>query len=128
MKVINEWILEQFGSQLFLAFHCEPLSVDTLENGVFRDTWESMGDALGKQKQRKFWQDNNFKSLFSSKMPEQLANQDACQITHRDDLPEHEMVYLDGIERVTKLSGSFVEVRQSTHKVRLHRQTSFAGG
>lgn len=104
MKVINEWIFEQFGFQLFLAFHCKPLSVDTLENGLFRDTWELMADALGKQKQRKFWQNNNFKSLFCPKMPEQLANQDACQITHRDDLPNSEMRDLDGIGRVSKLA------------------------
>ena len=109
VKVINEWIFEQFGSQLFLAFHCKPLSVDSLENGMFRDTWESMGDALGKQKQRKFWQNNNFKRLFSPKMPEQLTNRNACQITHRDDLPDSEMTELQlsqeiESERVTKLS------------------------
>lgn len=104
VKVINEWIFEQFGSQLFLAFHCKPFGVDALEKSAFRDTWESMGDALGKQKQRKFWQNNNFKSLFSPKMPEQLANQDACQITHRDDLPNSEMTDLDGIGRVSKLA------------------------
>ena len=104
MQVINEWIFEQFGFQLFLAFHCKPLSVDALENGLFRDTWELMADALGKQKQRKFWQNNNFKSVFCPKMPEQLANQDACQITHRDDLPNSEMTELGGIGQVTKLA------------------------
>ena len=104
VKVINEWIFEQFGSQLFLAFHCKPLSVNALENEVFRDTWESMGDALGKQKQRKFWQNNNFKNLFSPKMPEQLTNQNTCQITGRDDLPSSEMKDLDGIGRVSRLA------------------------
>ena len=104
VKVINEWIFEQFGSQLFLAFHSKPLSVDALKNGTFRDAWESMGGALGKQKQRKFWQNNNFKNLFSPKMPEQLTNQNTCQITGRDDLPNSEMKDLDGIGRVSKLA------------------------
>ena len=105
MKVINAWMLEQFGFQLFLALDCAPLSVDNLKNAQFKDTWELMTDKLSKQKQRKFWDAPNFKGLFSPKMPEQLANQDTCQITHRDDLLEEEMEYLQGVGRVTKLAG-----------------------
>ena len=104
IRVINEWILEQFGFQLFLALHCEPLSAANLEDNQFRTTWELVADKMGKQKQRKFWATSNFKNLFCPKMPEQLANQDACQITHRDDLPKSEMTDLDGVGRVSKLA------------------------
>ena len=37
-------------------------------------------------------------------MPEQLTNQNTCQITGRDDLPNSEMKDLDGIGRVSKLA------------------------
>ena len=103
-KVINEWIFEQFGFQLFLALHCEPLSADALEDSQFKDTWELMADELGKQKQRKFWKSNNFENLFRPEIPKQLANQDACQITHRDDLPNSEMTDWEGGGRVSKLA------------------------
>ena len=104
-KVINAWILEQFGLQLFLALHCEPVNADAIEGSQFKGTWQLMADKLGKQKQRKFWDNSNFESLFLPKMPEQLTNEAACQITHRDDLPKHEMAYLSEIEgRVSKLA------------------------
>ena len=103
-EVINEWILEQFGFQLFLALHCEPLSIDALESSQFRDTWELIADALGKQKQRKFWKNNNLENLFCPTIPKQLSNQAACQITHRDDLPNSEMTDLEGVGRVSKLA------------------------
>ena len=109
-KVINSWILEQFSLQLFLALHCEPVNADAIEGNQFKDTYELMADKLDKQKQRKFWDNSddnsNFKSLFSPKMPKQLANQDACQITHRDDFPDCEMAPEDlpGIGRVSKLA------------------------
>ena len=103
-QVINTWLLEQFGFELFLALHCEPLNEDAIKGDQFKDTWESIADKLGKQKQRKFWNTSNFKALFSPTMPVHVHNQDACQITHRDDLPEHEMVHLDGIGRVSKLA------------------------
>ena len=107
-KVINSWILEQFGLQLFLALHSEPVSTDAIKGSQFKDTWELMADKLGKQKQRKFWKfrnSNSFEELFSPKMPSQATNHDACQITHRDDLPEHEMAYLSEIGgRVSKLA------------------------
>ena len=105
VKVINAWILEQFGFQLFLALHSEPLSADALRDEKFNDTWELIGDKLGKQKQRKFSQSDKFEDLFCPKIPKHLTNQDACQITHRDDLPEEEMMYLQGVGRVTKLAG-----------------------
>ena len=66
--------------------------------------WNLIGDKLGKQKQRKFYQSDNFKDLFQPKMPVHVENQSACQITHRDDLPEHEMEDLDGVGRVSKLA------------------------
>ena len=103
-QVINAWMLEQFGFQLFLALHCKPLSADAIEGSQFKETWDSIADKLGKHKQRKFWNSSNFKGLFSPKMPMHLANQDACQITHRDDLPEHEMVHLSGVGRVSKFA------------------------
>lgn len=103
-KVINTWMLEQFGVQLFLALHCEPLSADDLKDKQFKDTWNLIGDKLGQQKQRKFYQSDNFEGLFQPKMPVHVENQRVCQITHRDDLPETEMVYLDGIGRVSKLA------------------------
>ena len=105
-RIINEWTLEQFGFQLFLALDCIPLSADDLEGSLFKDIWELMADKLGKQKQRKFWKSNNFGDLFRPEMPKQLANQDACQITHRDDLPEDEIADedLEGIGRVSKLA------------------------
>lgn len=102
--IINEWILEQFGFQLFLALDCLPFSVDDLECRKFKDVWELMADKLAKQKRRKFWNNSNFKDFFSPKMPEQLANQDACQITHRDDITETEFTYLEGVGRVSKLA------------------------
>ena len=102
-KVINTWMLEQFGIQLFLALHYEPFSPDDLKDRQFKDMWDLTGDKLGKQKQRKFWQSDNFKDMFKPKMPVHVENQLACQITHRDDLPETEMV-LDGNERVSKLA------------------------
>lgn len=104
-SVINEWMFDQFGFQLFLALDCVPLSIDNLKNVQFKETWELIADKLSKQKQRKFRQINNFEDLFRPKMPQHLANQDACQITHRDDLPEEEMDYLQGVGRVTKLAG-----------------------
>lgn len=104
--VINEWILEQFGFQLFLALHFESLSACALEGNQFRDTWEVMADEMAKQKRRKFWNSSDFKDLFCPEMPKQLANQDACQITHRDDIPNSEMAPtpLEGIGRVSKLA------------------------
>ncbi len=105
-KVINTWMLEQFGIQLFLALHYEPFSTDDLKERQFKDMWDLTGDKLGKQKQQKFWQSDNFKDLFQPKMPVQLQNQRACQITHRDDMPESEMHRndLDGVGRVSKLA------------------------
>ena len=103
-RVINGWILEQFGFRLFLALHCEPLNVSAVENNQFKDTWELMADKLSKQKQRKFWQHSDFEGLFHPKMPKQLANQAACQITHRDDLPAEEMKTLPEVGRVSKLA------------------------
>ena len=105
-KVINTWMLEQFGIQLFLALHGEPFSADALKKRQFKDMWSMTGDKLGKQKQQKFRQSDNFKDLFQPKMPRQLQNQGSCQITHRDDIPESEMHRneLDGIGRVSKLA------------------------
>ena len=103
-KVINAWMLEHLGVQLFLALHCEPLSADDLKDKQFKDTWDLIGDKLGKQKQRKFWQGDNFTGLFQPKMPVHVENQRACQITHRDDLPETEMTFLSGVGRVSKLA------------------------
>ena len=106
INIINEWMLEQFGLQLFLAAHCAPMGEADLKGEPFKKTWESMADEMGKQKQRKFWDTSNFKNLFRPEMPKQLANQDACQITHRDDLPDCEMAPKDlpGIGRVSKLA------------------------
>ena len=104
VDIINGWILQQFGFQLFLAFHCQPLSVDTLENSRFEDTWELLADELGKQKQRKFWNHSDFEGLFHPQMPKQLTNQDACQITHRDDLPDEEMKELPEVGKVSQLA------------------------
>ena len=103
---INEWAFEQFGFQLFLTLHCEPLKEDALQNSQFKAIWESVADQLAKQKRRKFWDSNHLKKLFCPEMPKQLANQDACQITHRDDLPDSEMVPtpLEGDGRVSKLA------------------------
>ena len=103
-KVINTWMLEQFGIQLFLALHCEPFTAKDLKERRFKDLWDLTGDKLGKQKQQKFLQSDNFKDLFKPKMPVQLENQRACQITHRDDIPVTEMDELDGIGRVSKLA------------------------
>jgi CRISPR-associated protein Csm1 len=91
INVINNWLLTQFGLQLFLAVHCEPVGKEDLRGDSFKDIWESMADKMAKQKQCKFWTAADFENLFSPKMPEQLTNQDACQITHRDDLPDSEM-------------------------------------
>ena len=104
INIINEWVLDQFGFQLFLAVHCEPVSREELTDESFKSIWESMADQMAKQKQRKFWNTSNFKNLFHPEMPKQLANQDACQITHRDDLPNSEMTNLDGVGRVSKLA------------------------
>ena len=104
IEIVNGWIQEQFGFQLFLAVHCEPMSEVDIKGDPFKNIWELMADEMGKQKQRKFWDTPNFKDLFCPKMPEQLANQDACQITHRDDLPSSEMTNLDGVGRVSKLA------------------------
>ena len=104
INIINNWMLTQFGMQLFLAVHCEPVSKEDLKGDSFKDIWEGMADKMAKQKQRKFWTTPDFGNLFSPKMPEQLANQDACQITHRDDLPDAEMRDMDGVGRVSKLA------------------------
>ena len=104
VQIVNGWILEQFGFQLFLALHCEPLNVSAVENNQFKDTWELMADKLGKQKQRKFWQHSDFEGLFHPKMPKQLSNQAACRITHRDDLPAEEMKNLPEVGKVSKLA------------------------
>ena len=103
VNLINEWSFEQFGFQLFLALHCEPLNAEALKNRKFKDIWESVADQLAKQKRRKFWDSNNFQKLFCPEMPKQLTNQDACQITHRDDLPETEFALLNN-ERVSKFA------------------------
>ena len=103
-QVINTWLLEQFGIQLFLALHCEPLSADNLKENEYKDTWDLIGNKLGKQKQRKFWQSDSFKVLFHPKMPVHVENWEACQITGRDDLPKAEMVNLPGVGRVSKLA------------------------
>ena len=104
IEIINEWLLEQFGIQLFLALYCEPFSADDLKDSQFKDMWDLAGDKLGKQKQRKFWQSDNYKDMFKPKMPVHVENQLACQITHRDDLPETEMTILEGVGRVSKLA------------------------
>lgn len=111
INIINNWMLTQFGSQLFLAVHCEPLSKENLIGDAFQNIWESMADKMAKQKQRKFWTTPDFENLFSPKMPEQLTNQTACWITHRDDLPDSEMTDWDdessgddGPRRVSKLA------------------------
>ena len=99
-------MLEQFGFQLFLAVHCEPVCEKDLTGDPFKKVWETMADEMGKQKQRKFWDTSNFENLFRPEMPKQLANQDVCQITHRDNLPDCEMAPEDlpGIGRVSKLA------------------------
>ena len=106
IKIVNEWMLKQFGFQLFLAVHCAPVGEADLKGEPFKKAWESMADEMGKQKQRKFWDTPNFKNLFRPEMPKQLANQAACQITHRDDLPDCEMApeELPGVGRVSKLA------------------------
>lgn len=91
IKIINEWMVEQFGLQLFLAVHCEPVSEKHLKGAPFKNIWESAADKMAKQKQHKFWDTSILENLFHPKMPEQLTNQDACWITHRDDLPDSEM-------------------------------------
>ena len=106
IKIINNWMLEQFGLQLFLAVHCEPVGEADLIGDPFKSIWESMADKMAKQKQRKFSDTANFKGLFSPETPKQLTNQSACQITHQDDLPNSEMApeNLPGIGRVSKLA------------------------
>ena len=95
IKIVNNWMLEQFGLQLFLAVHCEPLDKEHLKGDLFKDVWESMADQMAKQKQRKFWDTSGFEGLFCPEMPKQLTNQEACWITHRDDLPDCEMTDWD---------------------------------
>lgn len=104
VEIVNSWTLDQFGFQLFLAFHCEPLGVDALKNSHFAGVWELMADKLGEQKQRKFWNHSDFEGLFQPKTPKQLANQDACQITHRDDLRDEEMKKLPEVGKVSQLA------------------------
>ena len=104
INIINNWMLAQFGMQLFLAVHCEPVSKENLKGDSFKGIYEGMADKMAKQKQRKFWTTPDFEDLFCSKMPKQLANQDACQITHRDDLPDAEMTTMDDGRRVTKFA------------------------
>ena len=104
IKIINNWMLEQFGLQLFLAVHCEPVDEEYLTGDPFKNIWESMADQMAKQKQRKFWDVSHFERLFCPEMPKQLTNQDACQITHRDDLPNSEMTNLDGVGRISRLA------------------------
>ena len=106
INIINEWLLKQFGLQLFLAVHCEPVSEKDLIGDLFKNVWETMAEKMQKQKERKFWNTDNFKDMFSPKMPTQLSNQAACQITHRDDLPDCEMAPEDlpGVGRVSKLA------------------------
>ena len=106
IKIVNNWMLEQFGLQLFLAVHCEPVSKADITGKGFKDIWESMADKMAKQKQRKFWDTPDFDNLFHPKMPLQLANQDACHITHRDDLPNSEMRPMPNGRRATKLAHS----------------------
>ena len=104
IDIINNWMLMQFGLQLFLAVHCEPVSKEELTGDSFKDIWESMADQMVQQKQRKFWTAADFEDLFCPKMPEQLTNQDTCQITHRDDLPNCEMTTMSDERRVTKFA------------------------
>ncbi|MDE0426610.1 MAG: type III-A CRISPR-associated protein Cas10/Csm1 [Candidatus Poribacteria bacterium] len=106
INIINEWILEQFGFQLFLAVHCETVCEKDLTGDPFKIVWETMADKMNKQKERKFWDTTNFKNLFRPEMPKQLANQSACQITHRDDLPDCEMApeEVPGVGRVSKFA------------------------
>ena len=91
IQIINNWMLEQFGFQLFLAVHCESVGEEHLRGDPFKNIWESVADQMAKQKQRKFWTTPSFKDLFHPEMPKQLTNQEACWITHRDDLPNNEM-------------------------------------
>ncbi len=95
IKIVNNWMLEQFGLQLFLAVHCEPVSKADITGKGFKDIWESMADKMAKQKKRKFWDTPDFDNLFCPKMPKQLTNREACRITHRDDLPNSEMTDWD---------------------------------
>ena len=110
INIINSWMLEQFGLQLFLAVHCEPMDKEDLTGDSFKDIWISMADKMAKQKQRKFWDTSSFDSLFSPEMPKQLTNREACWITHRDDLPNSEMrdwndeSSEEGTRRVSKLA------------------------
>ena len=118
INIINNWMLTQFGLQLFLAVHCEPVGKEELKGDSFKDIWESMADKMAKQKQCKFWTADDsknpffddFRNLFCPKMPEQLTNQDTCHITHRDDLPDSEMRPMSDDEsddrRVTKFAYS----------------------
>lgn len=104
INIINNWMLAQFGMQLFLAVHCEPVSKEDLKGDLFKDIWEGMADKMAKQKQRKFCTTPDFENLFTPKMPNQLTNQDACQITHRDDLPNPQMTTMEDGRRVTKFA------------------------
>ena len=108
INIINNWMLTQFGLQLFLAVHCKPVGKEDLRGDSFKDIWESMADKMAKQKQCKFWTAADFENLFRPEMPKQLTNQQACQITHRDDLPDSEMRTMsdDGSDdrRVTKFA------------------------
>ena len=38
----------QFGLQLFLAVHCEPVGKEHLSGDSFKNVWESMADPDGK--------------------------------------------------------------------------------
>lgn len=104
INIINNWMLMQFGLQLFLAVHCEPVGKEDLIGDSFKDIWESMADKMAKQKQCKFWTADDFENLFCPKMPKQLTNQDTCQITHRDDLPNSAMTTMPDGRRVTKFA------------------------
>ena len=135
INIINNWMLSQFGMQLFLAVHCEPVGKEDLTGDSFNDIWESMADQMAKQKQRKFWDPSRLERLFHPEMPKQLTNQDACWITHRDDLPDSEMTDWDdesseedGTRRVSKLAYRLWELGDGLTEfnciVRLPKQAS----
>lgn len=90
--ILNDWALDEFAGKLFIAIHALKVSKTEIKDN-FKEKRQQQAEALDKLKRRKFWTNDGelLKKLLTPEMPQQLNNEDECQITRRDDLPKSKM-------------------------------------
>ncbi len=101
-KIINKWLIVEFVANLHISIEYIKLSKEGLKSN-FGEMKNLLDDQVETDKKQKYF--GQLKNILEPKMPLQLTNEDECQISHRDDVPENEMTYL-GKEAEEKFSVS----------------------